>query len=334
MHKIEELQQYLIENSFSQIFVLVDENTYKHCLPILVDKIDEISERQATILEIPSGEENKNFITVENICNSLLESHADRKSLLISLGGGVVTDMGGFVACIYKRGIQSINIPTTLLSMIDASIGGKTGIDLNGVKNAIGTFNHNTISFLDTDFLKTLSQRQIMNGVAEMLKTFLIADKDYTKLFIEKKDFSYIEDRFIERCIHIKETIVEKDFYEKEERKTLNLGHTLGHAFESYYMTKPQTEHLLHGEAVAIGLYYALKISEKYFSLHKDTFSSIYNFLSTHYKIPSLIEEKENISSYIKNDKKSYNNNTYFVLLKDIALPVINVEINDFSLFL
>ncbi|MCF0211090.1 MAG: 3-dehydroquinate synthase [Bacteroidales bacterium] len=325
MRKINDLQQYLVEKDFSQIFLLVDENTSTHCLPILLEKVDEISDKQAILLEIPSGEENKTLATVENICTSLLESNADRNSVLISLGGGVITDIGGFVASIYKRGIQNINIPTTLLAMIDASIGGKTGVDLCGVKNSIGTFNNNTISFLDTEFLGTLDKREIMNGVAEMLKTFLVADKDYTEKLIGKKTFDTIEDDFIWRCIKIKETIVEQDFHDKDARKVLNFGHTLGHAFESCFL---QEQKLLHGEAVAIGMYYALKLSEIK-QRNKNLFlENIFLFLEKNFVILDLHKNLPALLPFVKNDKKAFKDVVYFVLLKDIGVPVINVPVD------
>lgn len=325
MEHIDALQSYLVEKDFSQIFLLVDENTAKYCLPILLEKVDEISDKQAILLEIPSGEENKSLATVENLCASLLESNADRNSVIISLGGGVITDLGGFVASIYKRGIQNINIPTTLLAMIDASIGGKTGVDFQGVKNALGTFNDKSLTFLDTEFLQTLPERQIMNGVAEMLKTFLIADEDYTKRLLAKTDFSFIEDDFIRQCVRIKEYIVKEDFQEEGLRKTLNFGHTLGHAFESYFLDKENS--LLHGEAVAIGMYYALKLSEEKYSISKEIFAPVYDFLEKNYKIYSLEENIENIKPYLKNDKKASHNTIYFTLLKTLAEPVINVAV-------
>ncbi|MDO5760079.1 MAG: 3-dehydroquinate synthase family protein, partial [Bacteroidota bacterium] len=259
MQTIDQLQNYLRENQFSQIFILTDENSGKYCLPILLEKADEIADRGATLLEIPAGEENKNIETIKNLSSSLLESNADRNSLLISLGGGVVTDVGGFVASIYKRGIQNINIPTTLLAMVDASIGGKTGVNLNGIKNALGTFNTDTITLVDTDFLQTLPYKEILSGVGEMLKTFLVLDKEMLAKFISKKDLQTIEDEFILRCMELKESVVEQDVFDNKRRKILNFGHTLGHAFEGYYSLL-EKKSITHGEAVVIGIYYAMKL--------------------------------------------------------------------------
>lgn len=326
MIPITELQNYLVNNNFSQIFVLTDENTGKYCLPILLEKIDEISDRQATLLEIPSSEETKTMETAINLCNSLLDSKADRNSVIISLGGGVVTDMGAFVSSIYKRGIQNINVPTSLLAMIDASIGFKTGVNLHDVKNAVGTFNTNTLSFLDTDFLQTLPEEEMLNGVAEMLKTFLVMDEDFLREFISKQDFQTIEDEFILRCIELKENVVAKDLYDRKERKILNFGHTIGHALESLYLSQGKTTS--HGKAIAIGMFCALLLSEKKYNVSHETFLPIYQFLNNHFPIPELNKELfENLIPYLYNDKKTLNSQMNFVLLKAVGTPQIDVKI-------
>lgn len=326
MKPIEELQSYLVDKSFSQIFVLTDENTGKYCLPILLEKVDEISDKQATLLEIPSGEASKTMETVINLCSSLLESNADRNSVLISLGGGVVTDIGAFVSSIFKRGIQNINIPTTLLAMIDASIGYKTGVNLNGIKNVIGSFNTNTLTFIDTEFLNTLAKEEMFDGMAEMLKTFLVMDKVFLDKFVSKQDFQHIEDEFVFRCIELKENIVSKDLYDKKERKILNFGHTFGHALESLYLLQGKT--ISHGKAIAIGMFCALLLSEKKYNVPHEAFLPIYQFLNNHFPIPELNKELfENLIPYLYNDKKTLNSQMNFVLLKAVGTPQIDVKI-------
>lgn len=328
MYRLNQLQAYLKDKQFSQIFILIDENTGEYCLPLLLEKVDAIADYGATLLEIPAGEESKSFETIKNLSSSLLESNADKYSLLISLGGGVITDIGGFLASIYKRGIQNINIPTTLLSMVDAAIGYKTGINLNGIKNAIGTFNTDTLTFFDTSFLQTLSDEEILSGVGEMLKTFLVADREYLMRFIEKNNVKEIEDEFIFRCVTLKEQIVQDDVLDIGKRKILNFGHTLGHAFESYYSSFSKDKQLSHGEAVAIGMYYALKLSEKKYNIEPEIFQPVYNFLSQYFIIPPLQEVISQIQPLLYNDKKTISNTLHFVLLKDIANPQIDVKVS------
>lgn len=328
MYRLNQLQTYLKDKQFSQIFILIDENTGEYCLPLLLEKVDAIADYGATLLEIPAGEESKSFETIKNLSSSLLESNADKHSLLISLGGGVITDIGGFLASIYKRGIQNINIPTTLLSMVDAAIGYKTGINLNGIKNAIGTFNTDTLTFFDTSFLQTLSDKEILSGVGEMLKTFLVADREYLMRFIEKNNVKEIEDEFIFRCVTLKEQIVQDDVLDNGKRKILNFGHTLGHAFESYYSSFSKDKQLSHGEAVAIGMYYALKLSEKKYNIEPEIFQPVYNFLSQYFIIPPLQEVISQIQPLLYNDKKTISNTLHFVLLKDIANPQIDVKVS------
>lgn len=328
MYRLNQLQAYLKDKQFSQIFILIDENTGEYCLPLLLEKVEAIADCGATLLEIPAGEESKSFETIKNLSSSLLESNADKHSLLISLGGGVITDIGGFLASIYKRGIQNINIPTTLLSMVDAAIGYKTGVNLNGIKNAIGTFNTDTLTFFDTSFLQTLSDKEILSGVGEMLKTFLVADRECLMRFIKKNNVKEIEDEFIFRCVTLKEQIIQDDVLDIGKRKILNFGHTLGHAFESYYSSFSKDKQLSHGEAVAIGMYYALKLSEKKYNIESEIFQPIYNFLSQYFIIPPLQEVISQIQPLLYNDKKTISNTLHFVLLKDIADPQIDVKVS------
>ena len=216
------------------------------------------------IIEIEDGEINKNFETCSGVWNALSELGADRKSLLINLGGGVVTDLGGFVASTFKRGIRYINVPTTLLSMVDASVGGKTGVDLGNLKNQIGVINQPEMVLIISSFLKTLPKDEMRSGLAEILKHGLISSEEYWNKANALSELTLEDlDDLIEESVEIKKEVVTQDPFEKNIRKTLNYGHTLGHAIESYCLTSKSREKLLHGEAVAIGMILATYISKE-----------------------------------------------------------------------
>ncbi|GEM51912.1 3-dehydroquinate synthase [Empedobacter brevis] len=311
------LDDYLAKNTFSSIFFLVDENTHVHCLPILLADLDNISAYE--ILEIDAGEENKNIDTVTNLWLALSELGADRHSLVINVGGGVLTDMGGFMASTFKRGIKFINIPTTLLSMVDASAGGKNGIDLEGMKNMVGTFNQPEMVLIDPKFLLTLEQRQVKSGLAEMLKHGLIKNRDHWDNLVQlpSHDAKSLAP-FIMDSIHLKENVVESDPYEKGERKILNFGHTIGHAIESESL---ETDFpLLHGEAIVIGMIIETFLSYDQELISKidleevcESFSSMYALNTIDMKIfPNLME-------WMKHDKKNQNNSINFSLINKIG---------------
>lgn len=231
------LNQLLKEKEYSKVFILVDENTHQHCLPILMEETEALN--VVDFIEIPAGEDTKQLYFVESVWNTLSDLGADRKSLLINLGGGVVTDFGGFVAATYKRGIDFVNIPTSLLAMVDASAGGKTGIDLNGVKNQIGTFSQPQFVIIHPQFIQTLAHRQVVSGFAEMLKHGLIQDKNHWKDLIQLNKLTpQALAPLIEDSVNIKINVVEQDPLEKGLRKILNAGHTLGHAIETFYLNQ------------------------------------------------------------------------------------------------
>lgn len=261
----EELTDYLKNNqNFSKIFVLVDSNTSEHCLPPFLQKIGILKDYE--LIEIEPGEENKNIHTVLGIWDTLTELGADRKSLMINLGGGVLTDMGGFVASTFKRGMKFINVPTTLLSMVDASTGGKTGIDLGNLKNQIGVFSLPEMVIVSSEFLSTLEARQMRSGLAEMIKHGLIADKYHWERLndLDNLDLSSL-DSLIKQSVSVKIKVVTEDPTEQGLRKILNFGHTIGHAVETFYMDTDKM--LFHGEAIAIGM-----IAEAYLSTLKTGF--------------------------------------------------------------
>ena len=303
----------------SKVFILTDENVVPFWLPEVAHWLHCDS---AVDIVVKAGEQHKNLQTVQRIWKTLMKHHADRNALLINLGGGVITDLGGFAASTYKRGIKFINIPTTLLAMVDAAIGGKTGIDFGAAKNQIGTFAEAEEVLADPVFLSTLPRREILSGLAEMLKYGFVADANLLKVNLENYQ------QFIDRCGEIKREIVAKDPTEQGLRKVLNFGHTLGHAIESHSLT---TNHpLLHGEAVALGMVAALWLSVKQLGLDRRVLQDYEQ------QLPMLLSETEMkltesdadaILSYLAFDKKNKGEQSQFVLLEAVGKPVWDVEV-------
>ncbi len=319
----------ILNLKFSKIFIIADENTKHYCSSYLFKK-HEFETTPETII-IPVGEVHKNIDTCLKVWETLSEKGADRNSLIINLGGGVVTDLGGFVASTFMRGISFINIPTSLLAMVDASVGGKNGVDLGHKKNQIGVINLPEMVILDTEFLKTLPQEHIISGLAEMLKHGLIHSKEYWES-IKNADISKKIDfeKLIWDSIEIKKVIVTKDPLEKDLRKTLNYGHTLGHAIESYFLESSDKKNLLHGEAIAAGLILATYISMETFSFPKDTLNdvtrSIFKYFPKQYFTQNDIASIINLLAF---DKKNRNGKVLFVLLEDIGRHKYNCEVNN-----
>tara|TARA_R110002126_G_scaffold56971_2_gene151629 strand:+ start:45 stop:1106 length:1062 start_codon:yes stop_codon:yes gene_type:complete len=319
------LNGHLAKKAYSIVFILVDENTHELCLPQFMAEIN--GEYQFEIIEIESGEINKNIETCVGVWEALSELGADRKSILINLGGGVLTDLGGFVASTFKRGIDFINVPTTLLSMVDASVGGKTGVDLGSLKNQIGVINQPVMVLVVPDFLDTLDTRQIRSGFAEMLKHGLIQDKLYWEALKQAESLEDMK-KHILSSIQIKNNVVLQDPTEQNIRKILNYGHTLGHAIESYYLENDSKETLLHGEAIAIGMILEGYLSNKLTNLPLVTLEDIKTtFLSRYEKVEFLEEDFDNILKLMKYDKKNSHGKVNFVLLKEIGNPVFDIEI-------
>jgi len=312
---------------YSSIFLLTDTNTNQHCLSIF----DKHFQHSYTLLSMEAGETNKHLATCEYLWSSLYEQGADRYSLLINLGGGVVTDLGGFVACTYKRGIDFINIPTSLLAMVDASVGGKTGVDFRGLKNQIGIIREPLLVVIDEVFLQTLPQDERRSGYAEMLKHGLIADKDYFTLLSSKSiEINNQITKHIRQSVSIKIQVVTQDPFEQGLRKILNYGHTLGHAIETYFLEHKIGNRLLHGEAIAIGMIMEAELSCRVTNLTveerdqiKTVFSSIYN--------PVTFTESDvtAIKELLKHDKKNQSDQVRFVLLRAIGKPVIDCMVSE-----
>lgn len=325
----EELNIHLTKNKYSNIFVIVDSNTNEFCLPKLLPYIE--TDLNVEIIEFEAGEENKNIETCVEIWKVLTELGGDRKSLVINLGGGVVTDLGGFVASTFKRGVDFVHIPTTLLSMVDASVGGKNGVDLGNLKNQIGVINVPAMVIIDTQYLETVPQNEMRSGLAEMLKHGLIYDKKYWEEFLDIStiDFETL-DQLIFRSVEIKNEIVKQDPTEKNIRKALNFGHTLGHAIEGYFLESQTKTTLLHGEAIAVGM-----ILESYISLKKDLISAeeyaqIKNVLKAIYE--DIIFEEADIEPILElliHDKKNEYGSIQFALIEGIGKIKINQAVEN-----
>ncbi len=321
-----ELATLIEKNSYSSIFILVDDNTFECCYPRFIQNLQTTAPIE--IIQIEPGEVHKNIETCVNVWNVMTELGADRKSLLITLGGGVITDLGGFVASTFKRGIDFVNIPTTLLSMVDASVGGKTGIDLGVLKNQIGVFANPQMVLIDPDYLYTLSAREIRSGTAEIIKYGMTHD---IHLFNEIKDNSELNIiDLIHRSIEIKNEVVTADPKEKGLRKVLNWGHTIGHGIESYFLDNPNKENLTHGEAIAIGMVCEAYVSNKELGFDLDKVNEIKRAITTIYgKIDILDEDITPIIELLKHDKKNEAGVVKFVLLKDYHDFVINAEASE-----
>lgn len=317
----------------TKIFILTDENTKEHCFDVFLTKTTHNYNIHS--LTIPAGENHKTIATCLHLWNQLSEMGADRDSLLINLGGGVVTDIGGFIACTYRRGISFINIPTSLLAMVDASVGGKNGVDLGNLKNQIGVIKTPNQVIIDTAFLNTLPPDQMTSGWAEMLKHGLIYSEEYwDKVKNFTRNDSEEANNLIWESICIKNEIVTEDPYEKGRRKTLNYGHTLGHAIESYFMhaseKNTKKNELLHGEAVAIGLILETYISSQLFNFSKERLDEVTTIINSHFRKVEFNEE--DISEIIKlliYDKKNKGDSIYFVLLNDIGDFNINCTVEN-----
>ncbi|MGG7549673.1 3-dehydroquinate synthase [Chryseobacterium arthrosphaerae] len=312
-----QLNEFLHDKKFSKIFILVDENTHEYCLPVLLGNME--TDLGFEILEIEAGEEMKNIQTANQLWEILTEMQADRKALVINLGGGVITDMGGFVASTYKRGIKFINIPTTLLSMCDASIGGKTGIDLMHYKNMVGTFAFPEQIFIYPKFLETLPFKELRSGFAEMLKHGLIADKNHWDQLIQihKLEVETVIPH-IQTSMNIKQDVVEKDFHESNIRKTLNFGHTIGHAVESLCLQ--QENPILHGEAVAMGMITEAHLAYLENLISEEDAKMIIENIQRYYPYLDISDFKdEDITALLLNDKKNADSKINFSLLTEVG---------------
>jgi len=321
----ETLNEWVSKNAYSKVFVLTDTNTQKHCLAHFEEKVG----FDFVPLNMPAGEENKHIHSCVALWEDLSTLGADRKSLLINLGGGVVTDLGGFVGCTFKRGIDFINIPTSLLAMVDASVGGKTGIDLGALKNQVGVIEEPKMVLVDTDFLATLPENEYRSGYAEMLKHGLIQEPDYfeaLRSFLNRKEIL----PHIYHSVGVKATVVSEDPFEHGLRKILNFGHTLGHAIESHFLVSPNKTRLLHGEAIAIGMVLEAYLSTEISGLPLEDAKKIKSVFGNIYpKVSFDTETITAVMSLLTHDKKNEGGNVLFVLLEKIGKPVWNQSVSN-----
>ena len=319
-HPQQDLAALLAELVYSKIFVLVDSNTQIHCLPILLPAL----EVEFTSFVISPGEKNKTISTCMEIWNAMTDAQLDRKAIVLNIGGGVLGDMGGFCASIYKRGIRFINIPTTLLSQVDASVGGKLGVDFNGLKNHLGVFNEPTAILISPKFLETLPDQELRSGFAEIIKHGLIRDKAYFES-LDITDWRKSNwKNLIQHSVEIKKSVVTEDPKEVGLRKILNFGHTIGHAFETFYLDG--SKHLLHGEAIAMGMICEAWLSQQKLGLSNSELQTIsQTFLKIFGKVE--IEEKEPVLEFCIQDKKNEGSALMFSLLKSIGECTYNIAV-------
>jgi 3-dehydroquinate synthase len=296
---------------YSEVAILVDENTRKDCL----NKLPKIP--NSKVIEIKSGEKNKNISTCNLIWQELTNHNFSKNSLLINLGGGVIGDMGGFCAATYKRGIDFIQIPTTLLAMTDASIGGKLGVDLLALKNQIGLFTNPKSVLIYPDFLESLPLNQLKSGFAEVLKHALIANKNLWNEILNTSFEKLNWNEIILRSVEIKNKIVLSDPKEKGERRKLNFGHTYGHAIESFYLKKSTP--ILHGQAIALGMLIESKMS----NLSESEKVEITAFILSNFTLP-YNPAKNQLINFMRNDKKNLDEKINFTLLDGIGSCTIN----------
>lgn len=326
-HFKSDLATAIAECEHDRIFVLVDETTRDKCWPLIKDFL---CLRQAQLITIGATDTSKTLETLAHVWQSLQQGGATRHSLLINLGGGMVTDLGGFAASTFKRGINFINVPTTLLAMTDASVGGKTGINFGGLKNEIGVFNDSLFVLLDTSWLKTLDSENLRSGYAEMLKHGLIANNEMwaelVRFDLAAPDLHQLS-AMLGKSVKVKERIVRKDPHEQGIRKALNLGHTFGHAFESWALRRNP---ILHGYAVAFGLIPELYLAAVKTGFPTDKMRQTINFIRDYYgSLPITCNDYAELTELMHHDKKNRGNEINVTLLADIGDIRINQAITE-----
>ncbi len=309
------LNEYFASLQKDAVYVLADENTLTHCIPLLLSEVEFL--QTAEIIEIESGEAHKNIETTVKLWEHLTARRASRHTLWVNVGGGVICDLGGFTASTYKRGISFVNIPTTLLAQVDAAIGGKTGIDFLHYKNHIGLFNPAELTYINPLFLNTLPKREVLSGFAEIIKHALIADKHYWNA-IRELDFSSFAQwkKIIEHSVNIKLNIVTADPHDNGLRQVLNFGHTIGHALETWFLHTAVP--YLHGEAIAQGMIAEAYLSVKNGLLKQAEFEQIAGFIRSMYGECRPFDVVE-VLEIMQQDKKAVGNQMRFSLLERIG---------------
>lgn len=317
------LRKYIEDLEPTSVFILTDENVEKYCLHIVLEHLD----IPVQVIRIPSGESHKKISACEQVWSRLLQAGADRHALLINLGGGVIGDLGGFCAATYMRGIRFIQMPTTLLSQVDASVGGKLGVDFMGIKNLIGLIRQPESVFIFTSFLNTLPTSQLKSGYAELLKHGLIADKQAWTQLSSLQDMKSLDyESLVFESLQIKRQITDQDPDEKGIRKILNFGHTIGHALESYWLDSRTP--LLHGEAIAIGM-----VSESFLSYRAGNIpeSDLFDIRNTILRIyghhPRLVKPHSDLIEIMQTDKKNKYGELRFSLLKEVGNACFDIPV-------
>lgn len=319
----EDLARVITHHHADKLFILTDEETHLHCLPLL-NEVE--AARQAEVLVIGTGDGCKTLDTLSHVWQRLSDGGATRHSLLINLGGGMVTDLGGFAAASFKRGLHFVNVPTTLLAMVDASVGGKTGINFNGLKNEIGVFSAADSVLIETGFLHTLDVCNFLSGYAEMLKHGLISTNEHwqelLRFDVEEMNPDALK-TLVEQSIRIKEEIVEIDPCERGIRKALNLGHTVGHAFESLALERQKP--VLHGYAVAWGMVCELYLSAIKLNFPNEKLRCMVQYVKEHYGAFAIdCTNYDRLYALMKHDKKNAGDTINFTLLGDVG----EIELN------
>lgn len=320
------LQQYLERGNYARTFIIVDENTKLHCLPALLRNT---KLKTPVLIETKAGERNKNITTCQTIWQTMMKNGGGRRDITLNLGGGVIGDMGGFCAATFKRGMDFIQIPTTLLSQVDASVGGKLGIDFGEIKNSIGLFKNPLAVMIWPGFLETLPDRELKSGYAEIIKHALIADHAQWEILYRATTLDRaLVPHFLQQSISIKENIVATDPFESGMRKALNFGHTIGHAIESDAL--PADDFLLHGEAIAIGMICESYLSNQAGHLSDKALEKITQFLLQHYGKTAIHPEKyPRLLELMRQDKKNDTHRINFTMLKSPGEALINQFASD-----
>ncbi|MDG0974802.1 MAG: 3-dehydroquinate synthase [Crocinitomicaceae bacterium] len=299
--------------------IICDENTHENCVPYLTTSIDELA--NAEIIVLPAGEENKILEICAQVWEALSEYKIQRNDIILNVGGGMITDLGGFVASIYKRGVDYMNIPTSLLAMVDASAGGKTGVDLGVYKNQLGLFSTPRLVVCDNIFLGTLPDEELLWGKAEMLKHGLIQSKEHW-LNLKTKPVKDITIEDIAVSVAIKNEIVKADFKEENVRKGLNFGHTIGHALEGFFLEQDKKA---HGHCVAWGIVAESLLAAKFGTLPMEEFKEIFAHIQSEY--PQIKLEPDNLTHLIelmKHDKKNNSKRINFTTISTIGVSHID----------
>ncbi|WP_234735902.1 3-dehydroquinate synthase [Tellurirhabdus bombi] len=319
----ESLPHFLNSHSYTAVAVLVDTNTKKFCYPLVKKLLP-----KHVLITIPAGEGHKHLATCEIIWQALTKAQFDRHALVIDLGGGVIGDMGGFCAATYKRGIDFIQLPTTLLSQVDASVGGKLGIDFHGFKNHIGVFKLPETVLIDPAFLQSLSERELRSGFAEVIKHCLIADSDKWNEIRRRDLHEQNWEDLVAHSVEVKKKIVEQDPTEKNIRKILNFGHTIGHAIETYFLADPK-KRLLHGEAIAAGMLAEAFIAYQKKMLDERLLAQIEEYLFSMYGRVKLADaDIEPILALTRHDKKNRSGEIRMALLNGAGTCAYDITVS------